>query len=140
MIRIDFYVLPTADPASRLTACCRLVAKAWQQGLFTFVHCEDATQLETLDTQLWTFRPERFIPHGCWPEDSNSPVLLGLESLPLPHEAGVLVNLGPAPASHPERFSRIIEIVCQAPASLETGRQRFRSYRNQGYRPQRVEL
>ena len=40
----------------------------------------------------------------------------------------------------PERYSRVIEIVNQAPELLTICREHFRQYRQRGYAPQRVEL
>ncbi|MEI4787721.1 hypothetical protein WA846_30085, partial [Pseudomonas aeruginosa] len=31
--RVDFYVIPSADPSARLQVACRLAEKAWRQGM-----------------------------------------------------------------------------------------------------------
>lgn len=139
MPRIEFYVLPGTQPAARLQAACQLTAKAWRADLTVFIRAENPDQCNELDELLWRFRAERFIPHALYQSDPLAPVVIGLEQAPQ-HDQGVLINLSATPSEHPERFSRIIEIVDQQAERLEICRQHFRHYRQLGYAPQRVEL
>ena len=139
MTRIEFYVLPDQDPLGRLRAACQLAAKGWQHGMPVFIRCSDAAQCEQLDELLWSFRAERFIPHGQLPDDPQAPVVIGLEQAP-PLDGGLLINLATSLSAHLGQFSRVIEIVNQEPQLLTVCRDNFRRYRRQGYDPQRVEL
>ena len=65
--------------------------------------------------------------------------VLGIDEAPSADQ-GVLINLGSSLSPHVERFSRIIEIVNQQPELLSACRENFRTYRQRGYDPQRVEL
>lgn len=66
MTRVDFYVIPSADPDARLTIACRLAEKAWRQGMRIFVLCSDEAQRDALDARLWNFRGETFIHTMRW--------------------------------------------------------------------------
>jgi DNA polymerase-3 subunit chi len=139
MPRIEFYVLSSADALGRLRAACQLALKAWNAGLPVFVRASDEAQCGELDELLWSFKGERFVPHDLHQDAPLSPVVLGIDEAPSADQ-GVLINLGSSLSPHVERFSRIIEIVNQQPELLSACRENFRTYRQRGYDPQRVEL
>ena len=138
-MKVEFYVLPTTQPAERLNAACRLAHKAWRAGFMTFIRCSDAQQQAELDELLWTFRRQSFIPHELHSETATAAVVIGLNQPPLTDD-GVLINLHNEISTHLTRFSRVIEIVNQEPELLQICRQNFIRYRELGYRPARVEL
>jgi DNA polymerase-3 subunit chi len=138
-VRIEFYVLSSANPADRLRAACQLAAKGWRHGLPVFLRCSDAAQRDELDQLLWRFRAESFIPHSLVNDDANAPVVLALDEAPA-FQQGLLINLASSISPHVERFSRVIEIVNQEPDLLAACRENFRAYRQRGYDPKRVEL
>jgi DNA polymerase-3 subunit chi len=139
MVRIEFYVLSTALPGDRLRAACQLAMKAWRAGLPVFVRGSDAQQCAELDELLWRFKAESFVPHNLYKDDPQAPVAIGLDEEPASAQ-GVLINLGSTLSPQVERFSRVIEIVNQEPDLLAACRENFRSYRQRGYDPKRVEL
>lgn len=138
-MRVEFYVLSSANPADRLRAACQLAAKGWRHGLPVLVRCTDAAQRDELDQLLWRFRAESFIPHSLIDDDADAPVVLALDEAPGDRQ-GLLINLASSISPHVERFSRVIEIVNQEPDLLAACRENFRSYRQRGYDPKRVEL
>lgn len=139
MPRIEFYVLSTAVPAERLRAACQLAMKAWRAGLPVFLRGSDAQQCTEVDELLWRFKAESFVPHNLYQDDAQAPVVIGLDEEPSSAQ-GVLINLGSTLSPQVERFSRVIEIVNQEPDLLTACRENFRSYRQRGYDPKRVEL
>ena len=139
MPRIEFYVLSSATPAERLRAACQLAGKAWRHGLPVFLRGHDSAQCHELDELLWRARQESFIPHGLHQDDPHGPVVIGLDEEPAAQQA-VLINLSSTLSPHIDRFSRVIEIVNQEPDLLTACRENFRSYRQRGYDPKRVEL
>ncbi|MDH4570851.1 DNA polymerase III subunit chi [Pseudomonas sp. BN414] len=138
-MRVEFYVLSSANPADRLRAACQLAAKGWRHGLPVLVRCTDAAQRDELNELLWRFRGESFIPHSLIDDDASAPVVLALDEAPATQQ-GLLINLASTISPHVEQFSRIIEIVNQEPDLLAACRENFRSYRQRGYDPKRVEL
>ncbi|SDI46884.1 DNA polymerase III, chi subunit [Pseudomonas flavescens] len=139
MPRIEFYVLSSTTPAERLRAACQVAGKAWRHGLPVFLRGRDVEQCAELDQLLWQFRQESFIPHGLHQDGPQAPVVIGLDEAPASAQ-GVLINLGSTLSAHVEHFSRVIEIVNQEPDLLTACRENFRSYRQRGYDPKRVEL
>ncbi|MGG5872070.1 DNA polymerase III subunit chi [Pseudomonas peli] len=139
MPRIEFYVLSTAMPGDRLRAACQLAMKAWRAGLPVFLRGSDAQQCTEVDELLWRFKAESFVPHSLYQDDAHAPVVIGLDEEPSSAQ-GVLINLGSTLSPQVERFSRVIEIVNQEPDLLTACRENFRSYRQRGYDPKRVEL
>lgn len=139
-MRIDFYVSQDSQPQARLQLACRLVRRAWHAGLPVFVRCADASQQAEIDQLLWHMRPQQFVPHNTFNDDSSAPVVLALDPQ-LPTQANsVLVNLCMQPPSQFDGLNRVIELVCQTPELLQQSRSNFVHYRKLGFAPQRVEL
>jgi DNA polymerase III subunit chi len=138
-VRIEFYVLSSDKPADRLRAACQLAMKAWRAGLPVFLRGSDAAQCDEANELLWRFKAESFVPHSLHQEDADAPVVIGLDEEPNARQ-GVLINLASSLSPHVECFSRVIEIVNQEPHLLSACRENFRSYRQRGFDPQRVEL
>ena len=132
MTQVDFYILPSADPAARLDFACKLTDKAWRLGHRVYLHCTDAQQREELDARLWRFKGETFVPHGPVEDDSDAPVALGIGTDPGTHQ-DLLVNLDLRITEFFKRFARIAEIVVEDPAIRLAARESFRFYREQGY-------
>lgn len=119
---------------------CRLVRKAWRQGLRVMV-TGDAALLGRLDQALWLFEQEEFVPHlrlvaGAAPPEhaARTPVWLAEQALPSA-EASVLVNLGSGFESRFGGFSRVIELVSTEADDVAAGRLRWRQYAAQGVTP-----
>ncbi len=130
--RVDFYVIPSADPSARLQVACRLAEKAWRQGMQVYLHCADEAQRSELDDRLWSFRGEAFIPHSLAEEDAEAPVALGLGEPPGNHR-DLLINLTLEAPGFVANFSRVAELVVEEPAIRQAARDKFRFYREQGY-------
>jgi DNA polymerase-3 subunit chi len=139
MTRIEFYVLPGDQPDARLETACKLALKGWRHGLPVFLRCADAQQCRELDELLWTFRADTFLPHNLHVEDPLAPVVIGMNEAAT-QENGLLINLAGDISPHLPQFQRIIEIIDQQPELLAGGRENFRSYRQRGFDPRRVEL
>lgn len=139
MTRIEFYVLPDSEPAGRARAACQLASKGWQHGMPVFIRCRNDQQCSELDEMLWSFRAERFVPHELHDNDPQAPVVIGTEQPPAVAQ-GLLINLSQTLSPHTDQFSRVIEIVNQQPELLTVCRDNFRTYRQRGYDPKRVEL
>lgn len=135
MLKVDFYILPSADPSARLDFACKLTEKAWRLGHRVYLHCQDDAQRESLDQRLWSFKGESFVPHGLAGSDSDAPIALGISDDPGAH-TDLLVNLDLTVPAFFERFARVAEVVIEEPASRQAARENFRLYRERGYPPQ----
>ena len=129
-MRIDFYVLQSSAVNERLHFAIRLTEKAWQQNCSVVLLAADVATAEFLDTQLWEFKPESFIPHSR--VDMDAPVMITTDPDLLPLR-DLLINLGPAMPREIERFQRLAEVVIQLPEVLEPTRSRYSRYRELGY-------
>ena len=137
MTRVDFYVLPGEEPATRLAFVCRLAEKAYERGQPVFVHGDDEALLARLDDALWSFRPSAFVPHRLLPADEPPSAV---DAEPVQLSAGepapdrrVLINLAREVPAFFSRLERTLEVVDQSPAVRDAGRERYRFYRHRGY-------
>ena len=121
---------------------CRLLRKAWRQGR-QIVVTGPSEQLQRLDTLLWTFDPDDFVPHARL--RPGSPIAEPLRRTPIwlaevaedapPRD--VLVNLGPDWVEAGAAFARVIELVGALPDAVDDGRRRWRQYLAAGITPTR---
>jgi DNA polymerase-3 subunit chi len=117
---------------------CRLLRKAWRQGVAVLVTAPSTT-LNALDRELWTFEAQEFVPHlRVQPGQAvdaalrRTPIWLceGVPPSPCPK---VLVNLGAEPPEGGEPFERIIEIVPNEAEDRQLARARWRAYEARGW-------
>ena len=131
MTEIDFYF----NAPDRLQVACRLAGKALAQGKHTLIYATDAELLARIDKLLWTWPAVGFVPH-CRLDDplaAETPVLLsGDERAPEHHE--ILLNLAPECPPHFASFERLLEVVPAEDPERQAGRDRYRFYKQRGYR------
>lgn len=136
MTRVEFHF----NMPERLAYACRLLRKASRSGMPAVVTGDDAT-LRRLDTLLWTFEAQSFVPH-CMDDApahvlAASSIVLTGDASGAPH-AALLVNVGDAVPAGFERFDRLIEIA--ADDGREAARARWRHYAQRGYAIERRDL
>jgi DNA polymerase III subunit chi len=127
---IDFYF----NAPDRLQVACRLAGKAASQKKRMLIYAPDTEVAGKIDRLLWTWQAIGFIPH-CAVHDplaADTPVLIGADETP--PDCHVLLNLSPECPPHFERFERLLEIVSAETGERESGRSRYRFYRDRGYR------
>ena len=133
--RVDFYVQAAEAPKGHLTLACRVTEKAYQAGHRIYLRCEDAQQANELDELLWTFSQSSFVPHQLVSSGrSDAPVTIG-HTPPSSGEAEVIVSLAEEPIPDLGGFARLAEIVGHDSMQRESGRKRYRFYREQGLDP-----
>jgi DNA polymerase-3 subunit chi len=137
--KVDFYVLAATDQRSRLTTACRLVEKAYAQGLRVAVRTSATAETVEIDELMWTFSDRSFVPHGVWPADPDfataTPVLITSGALPASHR-DVLVNLGPDLPAEFAAYTRVCEIVAGDEEARRGARVRWRGYKEAGLVPE----
>lgn len=132
MTRVDFYLLSSDQPATRLDYACRLAHKAWSKGHKVYLHCTDDAEAEKLNALLWSFQPDSFLPHALHADSPNEPVVCGAGEDPSPHH-DLLINLSNDTPLFFSRFTRLAEIVVEDDQIRVPARERFRFYRERGY-------
>lgn len=134
MPNVDFYTIAQTTETDRLVFACRLIEKAFGRGHLIYVHMDSEDQAQELDTLLWEFNPEAFIPHAIdgLIDDEDVPVVIGYGG---DHNGpkDVLVNLGKdIPPFHAD-FNRITEIVINEESAKQTSREHWKTYKEAGY-------
>jgi len=131
MTSIDFYF----NSADKLQVACRLAGKAMAQGKRLLIYAPQADSAQRIDRMLWTWQATGFVPH-CAAHDplaSETPVLIA--SAADAHAAcDVLLNLAPDTPPAFERYERLLELVGQDEEDRRAARERYRFYRERGFR------
>ena len=131
MTSVDFYF----NAADALQVACRIAAKAMAQGSRLLIYAPDPEMASRIDKLLWTWPAIGFVPH-CAPHDAlaaDTPVLVGSDA-ETPAGVAVLLNLSSACPPHFERFERLCEVVGSGEEEVKAGRERYRFYRERGYK------
>jgi DNA polymerase-3 subunit chi len=131
MTSIDFYF----NAADKLQVACRLAGKAMAQGKRLLIYAPQADTAQRVDRMLWTWQATGFVPH-CGAQDplaSETPVLIATDM-----QAGaacdVLLNLSGEPPPAFECYDRLLELVAQDDEDRRAARERYKFYRERGYR------
>lgn len=130
MTRIDFH----SKVPEKIHYTCRLVRKARVAGCKVVV-LAGRSDLAAIDTALWTFSEQDFLPHVRAGDAlaAQTPVILtDSDSAELPHHE-ILINLSGATPAHFARFERLIEIVSNDEDDVAAGRERYSAYKQRGY-------
>ena len=124
----------------KLDYACRLLRKAWRQGVRVVV-TGASQELAQLDQALWVIEHEEFIPHlrlragEALPAHLKRTPIWLCEVPPAQAEATVVVNLGPGSVPCFDAFERVIELVSTAEPDVASGRQRWRQFVAAGATP-----
>jgi DNA polymerase III subunit chi len=136
--QVDFYILDSESDEARLRLACKIVEKATQLDHHVFVHSTSDDEAVKLDELLWTFSQGSFIPHRVVraPLDAPllEPVLIGVNAAPGPGRWNVLINLGADVPEFFSRYERVAEVVDANAVRREQSRERYRFYRDRGYK------
>jgi DNA polymerase-3 subunit chi len=142
MTEIQFHF----NAPDRLAYACRLLRKALRTVAGISVLGE-ASEMERLNRQLWSFEPSEFLPHllvrgAEKPTDRliPTPIWLLTDLTQSPADHSVLVNLGSAPVSAPDRYQRLVEIVSRDEIDRDAARARWRHYAGLGLSIQKFEV
>ena len=130
MTKVDFYQIESAEDPLIFT--CRLIEKVYRRGHKIYVHASDQNKASTLDDLLWTYREDRFVPHGLQEADTTSPVRIGHDHEPQGHQ-DVLINLSGEVPDFFSRFERVAEVVPMVENLREAARANYRFYKERGY-------
>ena len=132
-VRIDFYVLEADATDGRLRLACKIIDRAYRSGHTAYLWARDDHETNLLDDLLWTFSQNSFVPHSRNNHNSNltTPVHIGHHP-PQSGSAEVVVSVADRPVEDYSNFLRIAEVVGFDEAEKQSGRSRFKFYRDQG--------
>jgi DNA polymerase-3 subunit chi len=136
--QVDFYILKSDSDDARLHLACKIVDKATQLDHHVFIHSTSDDEARQLDELLWTFSQGSFIPHrivrGESTEAPLEPVLIGVNQSPAAGRWNVLINLAADVPEFFSRYERVAEVVDADAVRREQSRERYRFYRDRGYK------
>ena len=132
-VRIDFYVLEANATDGRLKLACKIIDRAYRSGYSIYLWTRDDQESGLLDDLLWTFSQSSFIPHvrNYGNSDLTAPVRIGHHP-PRSGSAEVVVSVADQPVGDYSNFVRIAEVVGFDEIEKQSGRSRFKFYRDQG--------
>tara|TARA_B100000686_G_C16232836_1_gene685751 strand:- start:124 stop:555 length:432 start_codon:yes stop_codon:yes gene_type:complete len=133
--RVDFYVQVAGTSQGHLTLACRVTEKAYQAGHRIYLRCQNEDQANQMDALLWTFSQSSFVPHQLSTSGRSDALVTIGHARPSNKDAQVVVSLADAPVTDFDEFARVAEIVGGESAQRDSGRKRFRFYRDQGLDP-----
>ena len=131
MTSVDFYF----NAADKLQVACRLAGKAMAQRKRLLIYAPQADTAQRLDRLLWTWQATGFVPH-CAAHDplaGETPVLIATAA-ETDATCEVLLNLAPETPPAFERYERLLELVAQDDEDRRAARERYKFYRERGYR------
>ena len=132
-VRIDFYVLEADATDGRLRLACKIIDRAYRSGHTAYLWARDDHETDLLDDLLWTFSQNSFVPHSRNNHNSDltTPVHIGHHP-PQSGSAEVVVSVADRPVEDYSNVLRIAEVVGFGEAEKQSGRSRFKFYRDQG--------
>jgi DNA polymerase III subunit chi len=134
MAEVSFYLLPSGSVQEQYLYACKLIEKAYRNGLFCYVLTDSIKQSEHIDDLLWTFRAGSFIPHQLYTgkiPDFTKVILIGSLDAPEPWQK-IIINLSSQCPKNFKLAERIIEILDNSEEAKELGRHRYRHYQQSG--------
>ncbi len=129
MSDIRFYHLERQTLDQALPA---LLSKALSGGHRIVVKTADPQDVERLNTHLWTYDPNSFLPHGSAKDGhaEHQPVWLTTED-ENPNEADVLILINGCESAMVENFTLCCEMLDgNNPESVSRARTRWKSYKD----------
>lgn len=112
-----------------------LIARSLERGWRVVVQASSEERIEALDSHLWTWRDDAFLPHGTWrdAEPAEQPVLLTVyEGNPNGAAIRFLVEGAEMPGDVSAYERLVLLFDGDDPEALETARRRWTKAKNDG--------
>lgn len=129
---IRFYHL-TATPLER--ALPQLMEKTLGAGWRAVVKVADETVMQQLNTQLWTYNPASFLPHGSEKDGhvAEQPIYLTTQE-ENPNGAKLLAVTDGSTPPAPESFARVLDLFDGSDENaVQAARNRWKAYKDAGH-------
>ena len=131
-VSVVFYYLKAPQHNGKLRLTCNLANTAFNRGHKVYISAENTGVCETLDSLLWTFAPNSFLPHTLHnhaePIDLDRfPVVVG-HTPPSEQFDDILISLNPDVQDFAGQFKRVIEPVDTTEQDQATAQSKFNRY------------
>lgn len=132
MTEIRFYHL---QRTAQDRAIPQIAYKAYQSGKHVLIKSVDEAEVEKLNTALWVFAADAFLPHGSAADkfESRQPVFLtaGNDN---PNNAKIIITAPGCIPETPGAFDLCCEMLDgKNEAQIDDARTRWKSYKEQGF-------
>ena len=137
--QVDFYLIANEVADARFKLASRLANKLMRLNKKTLIVTDNNEESATLDNYLWSFTGTSFVAHERCDSDNNANAIIHLGEVPsidkqvLDNNYDVLVNLATQAPIFCQHFARIAEIIEQQEQAKTNGRERYKSYKEQGF-------
>ena len=133
MTEVLFYHLQDATLESVLPP---LLEKSLERGWRVVVQSTSEERAEALDTHLWTYRDDSFLPHATWrvADARDQPIVLAVEESN-PNQANVrfLIDNAALPADS-ERYARMVLVFNgEDPDAVAAARAAWKDSKSRGF-------
>jgi DNA polymerase III subunit chi len=113
-----------------------LIERSLERGWRVIVQAASEERVDALDSHLWTYRDDSFLPHGTWREvdPTGQPVLLTVhDNNPNRADVRFLVDGAPVPADA-DAYQRIVLIFDgEDPEAVAAARERWSEGKAKGF-------
>lgn len=134
MNRADLYLLSTPALAEQVNFCCRLTEKAFHDFKRIHIQTSQRIQNEALDTALWTFKPESFLPHDIGQTAKLLPPIV-IDNNDLQDElfssSNLLILLSTTLPENAKRFDRMCILVPNIEEEIQQARVLYKKIKQQ---------
>jgi len=114
----------------------KLLEKVLENGMRALVIAGSEERVATLNTTLWTYDAQSFLPHGSAKDGTpeTQPILLTADPNSNPNSAEVLVQVDGASTIDFKDFSRVLEVFDGNDGeALSAARERWKSLKSVGH-------
>lgn len=134
MQRADLYLLNSPSMPDQIEFCCRLCEKAFPDFERIHIHTHQSIQNEALDTALWSFKADSFLPHDIGQKIEGqraqplAPILIDQEELSaeLFLKTNLLIVLNSDLPANAEKFDRVCILVINHDDEIKKARLRYK--------------
>ena len=146
--QVMFYLLNDDNPATggensdvvnaplfhAFNHACWQAAHFYRRNQGVFIYTQDQKNAHDIDEMLWAFEPDAFVPHNLVGEGPKNGAAVEISWQPPTKRRPILINLTSTVPNFAGQFSTIIDFVPVNESLKQLARDRFRAYRQLGFR------
>jgi DNA polymerase-3 subunit chi len=139
MKQVDFYLISNQVVDAKYKLASRLSNKLTRMQLKALIVTDSLEASKQLNKVMWSYSDTSFVAHDHVPSESPTPSKVHITEVPsvstdlLNDNYDVLINLASEVHAFNHHFERIAEIVLPSEESKAAARERFKSYKNEGF-------
>ena len=137
MPTVNFYQVNGTTPGEVDAVLPALLTKALDAGLNVVIHCPSLDRRDRLNSWLWTFSQNVFLPHGVAEDGQveHQPIFLTADDS-VPNEAQVCVILGGAMGEEVSttdlsRYQKVLDVFDSSEGQTQNARKRWKFLKEQ---------